>query len=57
MPDAVPKPLQPHEPLRLRHFLTALAQILIISVLGVALAAVIRLPACPAKEPVHAWQR
>ena len=57
MPDAAPKPSPPYEPLRPRHFLEALAQILIISALAVLLATVIRLPACPAKEPAHAWQR
>ena len=57
MPDAEPKSIPPFDPITLRDFLRALTQILIVSALAVALAAVIRLPACPAKEPAHAWQR
>ena len=55
MPASQPHP--PYEPLRLRHFLSALVQILAISLTGIALAAVVRVPSCPVKEPAHAWQR
>jgi len=57
MLETTPKPLPPYEPFTLRDFGKALAQILAISILGAALAAVIRLPSCPGKEPAHAWQR
>ena len=57
MPDFDQTPLPPFEPVTLRDFVEAMAQVLVISLLGIALAAVIRIPFCPEQEPVHACQR
>ena len=57
MPDTTPKSLPPYEPLTLRDFVEAMTQVLVIALLGIALAAVIRIPFCPEQEPVHACQR
>ena len=56
MPDAPPNPYPPYAAPRPCHVPATLTEILTISALAVVLAAV-RQPACPVKEPAHAWQR